>query len=104
MKLSKEEIEHLAQLARLELTDQEKNTYSQQLGEVLSYVSKVQKWIEGEKERQRKIRKEDKDGIEIIQLRDDREISCEISPPELLKNAPEIKDSFVKVPGILEEL
>ena len=38
MKLSKEEIEAIAALARLELTEEEKAKYSEQLSAVLSYM------------------------------------------------------------------
>lgn len=42
-KLSQEEVEHIAELARLALTDQEKETYGEQLSSILEYVDKLQK-------------------------------------------------------------
>ncbi len=42
MSLSESEIKHLAQLARLELKPVEIKNFSQQLGDVLEYVAKVQ--------------------------------------------------------------
>ena len=41
MNLSKEEIEKLALLARLDLTEEEKEKFRLQLGSVLEYVSKL---------------------------------------------------------------
>ncbi len=38
MKLTKKDIEHIASLARLELSDKEKTTYAKQLSVVFEYV------------------------------------------------------------------
>lgn len=42
-KLSREEVEHIAELARLKLTDQEKETYGEQLSSILEYIDKLHK-------------------------------------------------------------
>ena len=39
--INKEEVKHVAKLARLELTDEEVNKYSQQLGSILEYVEQM---------------------------------------------------------------
>jgi len=41
MKLSKEEIQHIADLARLELTDEELEKYGSQLSNVLTYIDEL---------------------------------------------------------------
>ena len=43
MKLSHEEVEHIAKLARLELTDEEKVRYGGQLSAILDHVAELQK-------------------------------------------------------------
>jgi aspartyl-tRNA(Asn)/glutamyl-tRNA(Gln) amidotransferase subunit C len=43
MTLTLSEVEHIAQLARLELTDEEKELYRQQLSAILEYASRLQK-------------------------------------------------------------
>lgn len=43
MNLSVEEVEHIAELARLELTDAEKNLYREQLSAILGYAAILQK-------------------------------------------------------------
>ncbi len=43
MVLTKKEIEHIARLARLELTEEEKEKFANQLSSVLDYVSQLQK-------------------------------------------------------------
>ncbi len=41
MKLTKSEVEHIADLARLHLTEKEKEQYSEQLSSILDYVEKM---------------------------------------------------------------
>jgi aspartyl-tRNA(Asn)/glutamyl-tRNA(Gln) amidotransferase subunit C len=43
MQLSLEEVEHIAKLARLELTDEEKARYREQLSAILEHVAELQK-------------------------------------------------------------
>jgi len=43
MKLSSEEVQKIAQLARLELTEQEKKQFANQLSDVLNYFEKLKK-------------------------------------------------------------
>ena len=43
MKLTQEEVEHLAHLARLSLTSEEKVRFSDQLSSILDYVGQLQK-------------------------------------------------------------
>jgi aspartyl-tRNA(Asn)/glutamyl-tRNA(Gln) amidotransferase subunit C len=43
MSLSIEEVEHIAQLARLELSDDEKSRYRVQLSAILEHVAQLQK-------------------------------------------------------------
>ena len=43
MKLTRKEVEHIALLARLELTEEEKSRYRQQLSTILEYVAQLQK-------------------------------------------------------------
>jgi aspartyl-tRNA(Asn)/glutamyl-tRNA(Gln) amidotransferase subunit C len=39
---SREQVEHVAALAHLELTEQERDLFAQQLGDILSYADQVQ--------------------------------------------------------------
>ncbi|WP_416223787.1 Asp-tRNA(Asn)/Glu-tRNA(Gln) amidotransferase subunit GatC [Thermoflexus sp.] len=42
MALSREEVEHIAELAKLALTDEEKSLYAEQLSAILGYFRKLQ--------------------------------------------------------------
>src|SRR5215470_1207468 len=41
MQITRQEVEHVAKLARLEITDVEKDAFSQQLSAILSYVEQL---------------------------------------------------------------
>ncbi len=42
MSLTREEVEHIAELARLELTEEEKARYREQLSAILEYAARLQ--------------------------------------------------------------
>ena len=42
MKLTREEVEHIAELARLRLSGQEKVRYAEQLSDILDYAARLQ--------------------------------------------------------------
>jgi len=94
MKLSKEQIEKLAGLVRLELSEEEKERFSGEIASILSYVEKL-----GEVD----VKGIELDGVEISNIYGkDKSEPCEISQAELLKNAPMTEDGFIKVKSVLE--
>lgn len=42
MSLTREEVEHIADLARLDLTEEEKERYREQLSDILDYAARLQ--------------------------------------------------------------
>lgn len=42
MSINRQDIEHISELARLELSPQEKDKFSQQFGAILEYISQLQ--------------------------------------------------------------
>jgi len=95
MKISKEVIEHIAKLARLDLTDAEKDLYGNQLSDILGYVNELQKLDITKVEDIGQIT-----GLEN-QLATDEVVDCGIPREELLKNAPDQKDGYIKVKSVL---
>lgn len=95
MKLSLEEVEHIAALARLQLTAEEKETYRQQLSAILDHVARLQEL--------------DTSGIPPTSsvlpahglLREDVP-AVGLTPAEALANAPLTQKSQFKVPPVLE--
>jgi aspartyl-tRNA(Asn)/glutamyl-tRNA(Gln) amidotransferase subunit C len=95
MILTLEEVEHIAELARLRLTEAEKERYREQLSAILDYAARLQDL--------------DTAGIPPTSsvlparsvLRPD-EPRPGLSPEKLLRNAPEAKDNQFRVPLILD--
>jgi len=96
MKISKEQVEHVAKLARLEITDAEKDAFSQQLSAILSYVEQLNTV--------------DTTGVEptatVVQqanvFREDS-LRPSLSVDKALSNAPESQDGYFIVPKIIGE-
>ncbi len=94
MSLSQKELEHIAGLARLELSEQDVATYTEQLKAILEYVeplknldlSNVEPTIYGV-------------SLENV-LRDD-EVKPSITQEKALANAPDGEDGFFRVPKIV---
>jgi aspartyl-tRNA(Asn)/glutamyl-tRNA(Gln) amidotransferase subunit C len=95
MKLSREEVEHIAGLARLALSDEEVVRYQEQLSAILDHFEHLQE-----------LETEDiPPTATVLPLRSVMRAD-EARPPlereEVLKNAPEAKDGCFKVPAVLE--
>lgn len=95
MRLSKEEVEHIAHLARLELSEAEKVRYREQLSAVLDYVARLQSLDTSAVEPLSSI------WIERSRLRPDA-VRPSLTPQELLSNAPQASDDQFRVPPVLE--
>lgn len=95
MKLTLAEVEHIANLARLQLTEEEKETYRQQLSAILDYVARLQEL--------------DTSGIPPTSsvlpahgvLREDMPGES-LATEELLSNAPLRKNDQFRVPPVFE--
>jgi aspartyl-tRNA(Asn)/glutamyl-tRNA(Gln) amidotransferase subunit C len=91
-----DDVRKIAHLARLELTDEEANTFSKQLGDVLGYVSQLSEY--------------NTDGVDILihptrdpnlatPLREDNPRDS-LGSEKVLNSAPESKHSQFKVPTV----
>lgn len=95
MSLSLKEVEHIAELARLELTPEEKDRYRQQLSAILDYAARLQTL--------------DTSGIpptaSVLPARSvlRPDVAKEsLAPADVLRNAPQQTDQQFKVPLVLE--
>lgn len=95
MSLTLEEVEHIAHLARLHLSEEEKARYREQLSSILAHVGKLQEL--------------DTSGIEPLSgivaerspLRAD-EPDEHLSQQALLSNAPRTEEDQFRVPPVLD--
>ena len=95
MRITKEEVRHVATLARLKLTDTEQDELVEHFDKILTYVDKLSEL--------------DTDGVEptahaievSAPLREDR-VTNRAETAALLANAPSRKTDFFRVPKIIE--
>lgn len=94
-KLKPEEIDHLASLARLSLTEEESKQFAKQLPQILDFVDQLKKAkVSGELKTE---------AVPQGQLRDDVVGSDSLSVEQLKKLAPKWQDGQVVVPAVFGE-
>jgi len=96
MEITKQEVENVAKLARLELTEVEKTAFAKQLSQILTYVETLKQY--------------DTTGVEptatvLGQVNVSRpdEVRPSLSVEKAVANAPETSEGFFIVPKIIEE-
>lgn len=94
-KISKTDVEHVETLARLELNEAEKTKFTEQLGSVLEYFEKLDAADTSEVAAIGQIN-------EMENVVADDKIGEKYSREELLLNAPEKEDGFIKVKAVFE--
>ena len=95
MSLSKQEVQHIANLARLELSDEEVALYQQQLSHILEHVGALQALNTEDVAPTSGLR------VENSRLRED--VAGEaMAREDLLANAPETQDNQFLVPPVLD--
>ena len=95
MKITEKEIEHVANLARLNLTSQEKQKMTKELAEIINFADKLNEL--------------DTQGVEptahVLQItniyRED-EVRPSYDREDILANAPTVEDGCIKVPKVME--
>ncbi len=94
MGLSRAEVEHIAELVKLALTEEEKEVFALQLSSILEHFQALQAL--------------DTTGIpptaQVIALKNVMradEVTPSLSPEEALANAPQAEKGYFKVPAVL---
>lgn len=93
--LSKEEVEHIAKLANLSLSEEEKDKFASQLTEILNYVEKISS-VNTNNERPL---------FNVLGLKNifrDDEVRPSLLQEEALKNSRDIYKGYFKVKAIFE--
>ncbi len=91
--ISKEDVRHVAKLARLELTDDETEKYSKQLGEILKYVEQMNEVDTTDIEPM-------PHAIPVYNVMREDVVKYEQTKEEMMANAPFEEDGFFRVPKI----
>jgi aspartyl-tRNA(Asn)/glutamyl-tRNA(Gln) amidotransferase subunit C len=93
MTLTKKEVEHLANLARIELSEKEKEVFTQELSSILDYIKELQKV--------------DTQGVEplsqvtdLVNVKRKDEVSEDYAANEILDSAPYQENGQVKIKSV----
>lgn len=98
MALTKKEIEHIARLSRLELSEEEKERFAAQLSSVLEYVGKLQEVDTSGVSYEYQV-----EGLENIMASDDVRVSDDDTRTRLLNAMPDRAGDLLKVKGVFQQ-
>ena len=88
-----QDVEHVAKLARLELTEDEKEKFSKQHGDVLMYVEQMNEVDTSNVEPLSHV-------VDFCNVMREDEIHYDCTKEQLMQNAPEEENGFFRVPKI----
>lgn len=94
--MKKEDIQHLANLSRLELSDEELDKYATEFDEILAYVDKIKEITDSSDD----LKIENAMTKNVFREDDDVQEGG-VYTEKILKEAPDTHDDFVKVKKIL---
>ena len=95
MKITIKEVEHVARLARLELTEEEKERMRAQLDSILSYIDKLNELDTSAVEPTSHV-------LPMTNVFREDEVRPSLFQEEAMANAQDRQDVFFRVPRILE--
>ena len=95
MKITKGEIEHIAVLARLSLSEEEKELFGSQLSSVLDYMEKLNELDTKDTEPTSHV-------LSLSNVMRNDTLRPSIPKDDALTNAPDHTDKFYRVPKIIE--
>jgi aspartyl-tRNA(Asn)/glutamyl-tRNA(Gln) amidotransferase subunit C len=99
MKISREDVLRVAELAYLDLSETELETYRAQIDEILEYIGKLNELDTANVEPMAQVLADDQTADAT--LREDIIIPCNVAP-EVLKHAPDPEPPFFRVPKVIE--
>jgi len=99
MKISREDVLRVADLAYLDLGDSELETYRKQIDEILEYASKLNELDTTNVEPMAQVLADDQTADAT--LREDLVVPCDVAP-EILKQAPDPEPPYFRVPKVIE--
>jgi len=96
MEIKKDDVKHVAELARIEFSEEDIEKFTEQLGNILNYISKLNELNTSNVEPTSHVLDES------TLLRDDI-VEDWLSKDEVLNNAPKEENGFFVVPKIIDE-
>ncbi len=96
MAVTIKDVEHVAKLARLAFTEEEKKTFTRQLNQILEYMEKLNQLDTTNVEPLLHV-------VELSNVFREDKVRPSIPAEEALKNAPAKTEKFFKVPKVIGE-
>ena len=96
MAVTLKDVEHVANLARLEFSEEEKKTLMNQLNRILDYMEKLNELDTSKVEPLSHV-------IPLTNVFREDKVKPSLSVSDVLKNAPAKTDKFFKVPKVIEQ-
>lgn len=95
MGISLQDVEHVAKLARLELSDEEKQQFTEQLNAILKYADKLNELDTEQVEPTSHVMK-------LTNVTREDQVKPSLPIEKVMLNAPDEEDGQIKVPAVLE--
>lgn len=95
MRLSREQVEHVALLARLELTDDEKQRYMDELNQILEHLERLNALDTADVP-------PTAHAIPLVNVLRDDLVKPSLPQQDVLKNAPDAEAGCFRVPRVVE--
>jgi len=99
MKITREDVIRVADLAYLELSEPELETYRKQIDEILEYIGKLNELDTANVEPMAQVLTDDQTADAT--LREDVVVPCKVAP-EILQQAPDPEPPYFRVPKVIE--
>ena len=99
MKISRDDVLRVADLAYLELSESELETYRKQIDEILEYIGKLNELDTANVAPMAQVLTDDQTADAT--LREDVVVPCNVAP-EVLKQAPDPDPPYFRVPKVIE--
>ncbi len=99
MKISREEVERVAELAYLDLSEAELESYRKQIDEILEYIGKLDELDTSQVQPMAQVLADEQTADAT--LREDIVVLCDVAG-EILKQAPDPEAPYFRVPKVIE--
>jgi aspartyl-tRNA(Asn)/glutamyl-tRNA(Gln) amidotransferase subunit C len=95
MRLTRAQVEHVAELAQLALSEAEKELFQEQLSSILAYAERLQEVDTGAIPPTSTV-------LPLENVMREDEVAPSLPPDDVLANAPAVEDGCFQVPVVLE--
>jgi aspartyl-tRNA(Asn)/glutamyl-tRNA(Gln) amidotransferase subunit C len=96
MSINREQVEHVAKLARLSLSEEEKTQFTTQLNDILQFAEKLNELHTDDVEPTSHV-------YPVTNVMREDVVQPSLTREKVLANAPDQQDGYIRVPAVFEE-